>query len=196
MTAITIQQGRGCRGDREAHIRFMTGGRPRGGRRRYGHGPGGFGGPFFGPGRRAGSGDIRAAVLTLLAEEPMHGYQIIQVVSERTGGNWSPSPGSVYPTLQQLEDEGLIEPVASESGRRAFALTEEGRAAAAAGPASPWEEAAESIDTDLVELRDLVHQVLAATRQVAQAGTAAQIKAAQDVLRAARKSIYKLLAED
>ena len=173
----------------------MTGDRPRRGRRRYGHGPGGFGGPF-GPGRRAGRGDIRAAILALLAEEPMHGYQIIQVVSERSDGNWTPSPGSVYPTLQQLEDEGLIEPVASESGRRAFALTDEGREAATAGPAAPWDEAAESFDTDLVELRDLVHQVLAATRQVAQAGSAAQIKAAQDVLRAARKSIYKLLAED
>ena len=126
----------------------------------------------------------------------MHGYQIIQVISERSAGNWTPSPGSVYPTLQQLEDEGLIEPAASESGRRAFALTDEGRAAATDGPAAPWDEAAESFDTDLVELRDLVHQVLAATRQVAQAGSAAQIKAAQDVLRAARKSIYKLLAED
>jgi len=194
MTAITVEQGRGCRGDRAAHVRFMTGDRPRRGRRRYGHGPGGLG--FgFGHGRRS-RGDIRAAILALLSEEPMHGYQIIQVLSERSGGNWTPSPGSVYPTLQQLEDEGLIEPVAGESGRRAFALTEEGRAAAAAGPASPWEEAAESADTDLVELRDLVHQVLEATRQVAQAGTVAQIKAAQDVLRTARKSIYKLLAED
>ena len=76
------------------------------------HGPAGFGGPFFGPGRRAGRGDIRAAILALLAEEPMHGYQVIQVISERSGGNWTPSPGSVYPTLQQLEDEGLIEPAA------------------------------------------------------------------------------------
>ena len=90
------------------------------------HGPAGFGGPFFGPGRRAGRGDIRAAILALLAEEPMHGYQIIQVISERSGGNWTPSPGSVYPTLQQLEDEGLIEPAASESGRRVFALTDAG----------------------------------------------------------------------
>jgi DNA-binding PadR family transcriptional regulator len=161
------------------------------------HGPAGFGGPFFGPGRRAGRGDIRAAILALLAEEPMHGYQVIQVISERSGGNWTPSPGSVYPTLQQLEDEGLIEPAASESGRRVFTLTDAGRAAstAADGPA-PWEEAVGEADTDLVELRDLVHQVLAATRQVAQAGTATQIKGAQDVLRTARKGIYRLLAED
>jgi DNA-binding PadR family transcriptional regulator len=164
------------------------------------HGPAGFGGPFFGSGRRAGRGDIRAAILALLAEEPMHGYQIIQVISERSGGNWTPSPGSVYPTLQQLEDEGLIEPAASESGRRVFALTDAGRAASnestAGGAPAPWEEAVGEADRELVELRDLVHQVLAATRQVAQAGTAAQIKGAQDVLRTARKSIYRLLAED
>ena len=130
----------------------------------------------------------------------MHGYQIIQVISERSGGNWTPSPGSVYPTLQQLEDEGLIEPAASESGRRVFALTDAGRGASrestAGGAPAPWEEAVGEADRDLVELRDLVHQVLAATRQVAQAGTTAQIKSAQDVLRTARKSIYRLLAED
>ena len=160
-------------------------------------GPVGFGGPGFGPGRRAGRGDMRAAILSLLAEEPMHGYQIIQVISERSSGNWTPSPGSVYPTLQHLEDEGLIEPGPSESGRNVYALTEAGRAAqAAAGTATPWAEAEKDVDDDLVELRDLVHQVLAATRQVAQAGTAAQVKGAQDVLRTARKGIYRLLAED
>ena len=201
MTAITVENTGRCRCDRKVNLWFMTDERPRRrGRGRHGrgmHGPAGFGGPFFGPGRRAGRGDIRAAILALLAEEPMHGYQVIQVISERSGGNWTPSPGSVYPTLQQLEDEGLIEPAASESGRRAFALTDAGRAAstAADGPA-PWEEAVGEADSDLVELRDLVHQVLAATRQVAQAGTATQIRGAQDVLRTARKGIYRLLAED
>lgn len=160
-------------------------------------GPAGFGGAGFGPGRRAGRGDMRAAILALLAEESMHGYQIIQVISERSGGNWTPSPGSVYPTLQQLEDEGLIEPAPSKSGRRVYTLTEAGRAANAAdGTTTPWAEAEKDVDDDLVELRDLVHQVLAATRQVAQAGTAAQVKGAQEVLRTARKGIYRLLAED
>ena len=181
---------------------FMTGERP--GRRGHRRSRRGMHGPAasasaarFGPGRRAGRGDIRAAILTLLAEEPMHGYQIIQVISERSGGNWTPSPGSVYPTLQQLEDEGLIEPAASESGRRVFALTDAGKEAQTADTTpAPWEEAVEEADNDLVELRNLVHQVLAATRQVAQAGTQAQIKGAQDVLRTARKGIYKLLAED
>ena len=206
MTAFTVPQShsgghrRRHRKDAQLEVWFMTGERPgrHGPRRsRHGrHGQAGFGGPR-GPGRRAGRGDIRAAILTLLAEEPMHGYQIIQVISERSGGNWTPSPGSVYPTLQQLEDEGLIEPAASESGRRVFALTEAGKEAQTADTTpAPWEEAADGADNDLVELRNLVQQVLAATRQVAQAGTQAQIKGAQDVLRTARKGIYKLLAED
>ena len=202
--AFTFPAGGRCRQSGHFDIRFMTDDRPRhhGRRRSRGgmHGPAGFGGPAFGSGRRAGRGDIRAAILTLLAEEPMHGYQIIQVISERSGGAWTPSPGSVYPTLQQLEDEGLIEPAEAETGRRVFALTEAGRAAstaaAAEGASAPWQEAVDEVDADLIELRDLVHQVLAATRQVAQAGTTAQVKAAQDVLRTARKGIYRLLAED
>ena len=199
--AFTFPAGGRCRQSGHFDIRFMTDDRPRhhGRRRSRGgmHGPAGFGGPAFGSGRRAGRGDIRAAILTLLAEEPMHGYQIIQVISERSGGNWTPSPGSVYPTLQQLEDEGLIEPAASETGRRVFALTEAGRAASNAdGASAPWAEAVDEVDSDIVELRDLVQQVLAATRQVAQAGTTAQIKGAQDVLRTARKGIYRLLADE
>jgi DNA-binding PadR family transcriptional regulator len=201
MTALTVPHTGRCRRDPKVNLWFMTDERPRRrGRGRHGrgmHGPAGFGGPFFGPGRRAGRGDIRAAILALLAEEPMHGYQIIQVISERSGGNWHPSPGSVYPTLQQLEDEGLVEPAASETGRRVYALTESGRTANAADTTpAPWEEASDEVDNDLVELRDLVHQVLAAARQVAQAGTAAQVKGAQNVLRTARKGIYRLLAED
>jgi DNA-binding PadR family transcriptional regulator len=201
MTAITVPTAGRCRRDRNINLWLMTDERPRRrGRGRHGRGlrgPAGFGGPGFGPGRRAGRGDMRAAILALLAEEPMHGYQIIQVISERSGGNWTPSPGSVYPTLQHLEDEGLIEPAPSESGRNVYTLTEAGRTAQAAdGTATPWAEAEKDVDDDLVELRDLVHQVLAATRQVAQAGTTAQVKGAQDVLRTARKGIYRLLAED
>jgi DNA-binding PadR family transcriptional regulator len=198
---ITVPHGGRRRRGSHANVWFMTEERPRRrGRGKHGHrmhGPGGFGGPFFGPGRRAGRGDIRAAILALLAEEPMHGYQIIQVISERSGGNWRPSPGSVYPTLQQLEDEGLIEPAPAESGRRAYTLTEAGRTTNAAdGAPAPWEEAGEDVDDDLVELHDLVHQVLAATRQVAQAGTTTQVAGTKDVLRTARKGIYRLLAED
>jgi len=172
------------------------------GKRRHGRdfgrgGPffGGRGDAFFGGGRRAGRGDIRAAILALLSEESMHGYQIIRELSERTGGAWTPSPGSVYPTLQQLEDEELVQEQKSDSGRRVYALTDTGRAQAEALPKpAPWEAAAAEGEHD--ELRNLVVQVLGAVRNVAAAGTPPQVEAAQDVLRSARKSLYRILAEE
>ncbi|MFN8222336.1 MAG: PadR family transcriptional regulator [Gaiellales bacterium] len=180
------------------HVRFMgLEGGPRRGRRRGGHrGMFGFvpGGPPFG-GRKARRGDIRAAILALLAEAPMHGYQIIQELSERTEGVWRPSPGSVYPTLQQLEDEELIAPTQSESGKRVFALTDAGRETVAANPA-PWEAVAEEADDAVVNLWELARQVLEATRQVAATGSAGQVDAAQTILRDARKALYRLLADD
>ena len=184
MTAHAIT---GRRFHRDDRIHFMT--RPHGRRRGRPFGPG------HAFGRRAGRGDIRAAILALLVEEPMHGYQIIQELAERTGGVWRPSPGSVYPTLQQLEDEELVRENASESGKRVYALTDAGREQAAGAPA-PWTAVAGENESELMTLRDLAHQVLAATRQVAHAGTAAQIEAAQAVLRDARKALYRLLAED
>jgi DNA-binding PadR family transcriptional regulator len=174
-----------CGGD-EVRIHFMSG--PHRGRRRRHRGPHAFG-------RRAGRGDIRAAILVLLAEEPMHGYQIIQELTERTGGVWRPSPGSVYPTLQQLQDEELVREAPSETGKRVYELTETGREQAA-GATAPWNEVTGESADALVALHDLVHQVMAATRQVAHAGTAAQLEAAQDVLRDARRALYRLLAED
>ena len=173
-------------GGEEVRIHFM-GGPHRGRRRRHG-GPHAFG-------RRAGRGDIRAAILVLLAEEPMHGYQIIQELTERTGGVWRPSPGSVYPTLQQLQDEELVREAPSDSGKRVYELTEAGREQAA-GATAPWSEVTGESADALVSLHDLVHQVMAATRQVAHAGTAAQLEAAQNVLRDARRALYRLLAED
>src|SRR6476619_4210411 len=168
------------------------------GRRRRGHrgfGPPGFERQFFGGGRKAGRGDIRAAILALLAEEPMHGYQIIQELTERTGGVWRPSPGSVYPTLQQLQDEELVREAPSDSGKRVFELTEAGREQAD-GATAPWSEVTGESADALVTLHDLVHQVMAATRQVAHAGTAAQLESAQAILRDARRALYRLLAED
>ena len=165
-----------------------------------GFGPGfgpGFGGPMFGRGPKVGRGDVRAAILALLAEEPMHGYQVINELKERTSGVWRPSPGSVYPTLQALEDEGLI--VADkDSGRRVFTLTDDGRAAAAElgdGPA-PWEEVARGTDTSMVDLRNLTFQVGAAIMQVAQAGTPAQVASVREILIQTRRRIYQVLAED
>ncbi len=98
---------------------FGPEGRGRHGRR----GPGGR----RGRGPRASRGDIRAAILALLVEEQMHGYQIMREINERSGGVWRPSPGSIYPTLQQLQDEGLVDSEESPRGRRLFVLTDEGR---------------------------------------------------------------------
>ena len=104
--------------------------------------PGGPGfGPGFGPrhhdrggrgGRGGRRGDVRAAVLALLTERPMHGYEMIQELDQRTGGVWRPSPGSVYPTLQLLEDEGLIKSDEG-AGRKAYTLTEAGQTEAHRG---------------------------------------------------------------
>ncbi len=163
-------------------------------------GPGGGprGGPWagFARGPRAGRGDVRAAILTLLGESPMHGYQIIQELAERSGGMWRPSPGSVYPTLQLLEDEGLVRSDEVE-GKRVFHLTEAGTAEAAkrgADTAAPWEMGAEG--EPFAELRTLGFGVASAVMQVVQSGNEAQIQKAKDILSEARRSLYRLLAEE
>ena len=171
-------------------------------------GPGDFGGfrgwgggfpggpPWAWAGRRAGRGDIRAAILVLLAEKPSHGYQIIQEVEARSGGAWRVSPGSVYPTLQQLEDEGLVRIVAGETERRVYELTDTGTAEAErlrSGPA-PWDAAAGAVPGDFVELKDLIIGIGSATWQVVRAGEPGQLNAAKDILRDARKRLYMLLA--
>ncbi len=163
--------------------------------RHGGFGPG-FGGPMFGRGPRVGRGDVRAAILALLTEEPMHGYQIITELTERSGGVWRPSPGSVYPTLQAMEDQGLVTADTAE-GRRVFRLTDEGRDAAAAagdGPA-PWEDAARSADRSLVDLKGLAFEVGAAIMQVGQTGSDAQIRTVADILSETRRRIYLVLAD-
>jgi DNA-binding PadR family transcriptional regulator len=126
----------------------------------------------------------------------MHGYQIIQELAGRSGGAWRPSPGSVYPTLQQLEDEGLVK--AKElDGRRVFELTASGRKEAerlVTGEA-PWDEAAAEDGEGIGQLRDLAMQVGAATLQVAHAGSAMQVAKAAAILTEARKDLYRLLAD-
>jgi len=136
--------------------------------------------------------------LTLLAEQPMHGYQIITELGSRSGGVWRPSPGSVYPTLQQLQDEGLVT-VSEEEGRRTFSLTDAGRAEverASAGRRAPWEDMADEADDAAGGLKSLVGQLIAATLQVATAGTHDQVAQAEKVLTDARRAMYRLLAED
>jgi DNA-binding PadR family transcriptional regulator len=143
-----------------------------------------------------GRGDVRAAILALLAEEPMHGYQIITELTGRSGGVWNPSPGSVYPTLQALEDQGLVTADKAE-GKRVFSLTDEGRAEAQSagdGPA-PWEEAARSANRSLVDLRGLMFDVGAAIMQVGRAGSEQQVKAVGEILTDTRRRIYLILAE-
>ncbi|NBM16437.1 PadR family transcriptional regulator [Streptomyces sp. GC420] len=161
------------------------------------------GGPWGGPGRgrggprgRARRGDVRASILALLKDRPMHGYEMIQEIAERSGGAWKPSPGSVYPTLQLLEDEGLI---ASESdaGKKLFTLTESGRAAAGAGPDAPWEEAGRGIDWETVnDIRQAGFGLMEAFGQVWKTGTPDQRQKAITVINEARKKLYLILAED
>jgi DNA-binding PadR family transcriptional regulator len=178
-------------GHRHHHSSHRHGGR--------GFGPWGFGpgGPWAGRGPRARRGDVRAALLTLLAEEPRNGYQLMQEIERRSEGVWRPSPGSVYPALQQLEDEGLVRSDESE-GRKLFHLTDEGRQAAEAAAAggAPWEAASESVDSDVWELFNVGRQTGMATVQIAQAGTAEQVAAAREVLSNARRALYGILAED
>ena len=127
----------------------------------------------------------------------MHGYQIMNELSERTGGVWRPSPGSIYPALEMLQDEGLVKS-ADQDGRRVFQLTETGTEAAekAASQPAPWDAVAGEGDAEAVELRDLVGQVIVAARSVVGAGEAAQIEQAKDVLKDARKRLYRILADD
>jgi DNA-binding PadR family transcriptional regulator len=167
-------------------------------------GPPWMGDPRMGGGRgmrgpRARRGDVRAAALALLAEEPMNGYQIIQAIGERSDGVWRPSPGSVYPALQQLEDEGLIRAEAGDGGRRAYRLTDEGRSYVEAHPdevRAPWELVAGSVGDTALEMRSLIGQVGMAAFQVVTAGTEGQVAQARTVLTDARKALYRLLAAD
>jgi DNA-binding PadR family transcriptional regulator len=143
-------------------------------------------------------GDVRAAVLVLLEETPRNGYQIIQELSERSNGAWRPSPGSVYPILQQLEDEGLVEIASTESGKT-FHLTAKGKTLVEAerdALGKPWEAAAAEVSDATSDLYGTLRQVASATRQVGIAGSDAQTKQAVTILAEARKSIYRLLAED
>ncbi|MFS0866601.1 PadR family transcriptional regulator [Microbacterium sp. 179-B 1A2 NHS] len=146
-------------------------------------------------GSRMSRGDVRAAVLTLLAERPMHGYQIIQEISERSGGSWKPSAGSVYPTLQLLADEGLL--TAEEAGgRKTYALTEAGRieADAASGKSAPWESTSKESHRGTALPKAGVELAQAAA-QVARTGTPEQVQQAVDVIDDARRRLYALLAQ-
>jgi DNA-binding PadR family transcriptional regulator len=211
---------RNARRDFRDHVRehVAEGGQfERGFGRNFGPGgPGGFG-PGFGPGfgfgpgprgRRGGGpghpgrgrgrgkrGDVRAAILTLLTERPMHGYEMIQEIAERSKDLWKPSPGSVYPTLQLLVDEGLLVAGESDGSKKLFELTDEGRAAAEKIETAPWDEIAEGADPGQVNLRTAVGQLFGAVRQAAVAGTSEQQQRIVDIVNNARREIYGILGE-
>jgi DNA-binding PadR family transcriptional regulator len=151
----------------------------------------------WGGGRRMRRGDVRGEVLSALLEGPAHGYEVIRRLGEKSGGVWKPSPGSVYPTLQLLEDAGLV--LATEQdGKRVYELTDEGRAEAeqqATEGGSPW--GAETPEmASRFKVRDAAAQLHMAARQVAHTGNPDQIERAIAALRQARQAIYQILAED
>ncbi len=163
--------------------------------------PGPMFGGGFGPrgrgghGRRIRRGNVRAALLALLAERAMHGYEMIQELDGRTGGVWRPSPGSVYPTLQMLEDEGLV--VSEEQGgKRLFSLTETGREAAAAQETAPWEEVTAEAGENVLRGREAIGQLMGALQQVMTVGSETQKERALDVVNDARRRLYGILADD
>jgi DNA-binding PadR family transcriptional regulator len=175
-------------------------------RHRYGRGDFvgiAFGGPFgpgWGPrggGRKARRGDIRIAALLLLEEEPRNGYEIMQEVEHRSEGTWRPSPGSVYPALAQLEDEGLIR--AEEiDGRKVFVITDEGRALLAqrgSERAAPWEQMSSAAGEEHAQFGKLIREVAYAFAQLARTGSQAQLAAAREVLVQARRELYRILAD-
>ncbi|MEV0033378.1 PadR family transcriptional regulator [Nocardia sp. NPDC050793] len=178
----------------------------RGGRHGFGpeFGPGfdpGYG-PHFGRGRGRGGrgrrGDVRAAVLLLLTERPMHGYELIQQIRERSDDIWRPSPGSIYPALAQLEDEGLVL-IEKVAGRKTAKLTEAGTEYVAAHReelGDPWAEVKADVGTQAIDLRGLVGQVMGAVGQVAAVGTPEQAAKAAEILNDTRRSLYRILAED
>lgn len=168
----------------------------------FGPGPFGAGGPRGRGGRRSAGrgrgrrGDVRAAILKLLTERPMHGYEMTQEIAARSDSLWKPSPGSIYPTLQLLVDEGLIVPAESRGSKKTFELTTEGRAAADAIETPPWEEIAQDVDPAAVNLRSAVGQLLGAVGQSLHIANAAQQQRILDIVNNARREIYQILGEE
>ena len=162
-------------------------------------GPPGPAGPPGPPrGRKAGRGDVRAAILALLQEGPRTGYQIMSDIDERSGGAWRPSPGAVYPALSQLADEGLI--AGDESGgKRMYSLTEAGREYVRENPdmaRGAWESDAQQEAWQLPGLFAEAARLGAGIVQVAHAGTPEQVRAAERLLERTRRGIYQILADD
>jgi len=145
-------------------------------------------------GTRAGRGELRSAILALLAERPMHGYQIIREIEERSSGSWKPSAGSVYPTLQLLADEGFVSTEES-NGRKIYSLTEAGREdVASAETAAPWDSAGSTPGFGALPKAGV--ELAQAAAQVGRTGTPKQVQEAVTVLEEARRRLYSILAQD
>jgi DNA-binding PadR family transcriptional regulator len=159
-------------------------------------GPPGPPGPPRGP--KAGRGDVRAAILALLQEGPRNGYQIMSEIEERSGGAWRPSPGAVYPALQLLADEGLVE--AEESGgRRTFSLTDAGRRHVEENPETAraaWKSMTPGEPGELPGLFAQAARLGGSIVQMAHAGTPGQVRAAEQLLEQTRRQMYQILASD
>ncbi|MCZ2849848.1 PadR family transcriptional regulator [Modestobacter sp. VKM Ac-2978] len=170
----------------------FRGGHQRGAAFRSGPHPGGR--HTGGRGRRP-RGDVRTAVLQLLTQQPMHGYQLMQAIAERSGGRWTPSPGAIYPTISQLEDEGLVT-VTAESGRKLVTLTGTGHTHVAERRPTWSDPFADDQGCDAgPDLRGLTMGVHGAVKEIARTGTEAQRAAAAQVLADTRRALYLLLAD-
>jgi DNA-binding PadR family transcriptional regulator len=164
----------------------------------FGPGFGGFGPRgFMPPGpQRKRRGDVRLAIISLLNEKPYNGYALIKDIAEKSGGTWTPSPGSVYPTLQQLVDEELIEGV-GEGRRTEFQLTAEGRAYVEAHTEElqrVWASVTERSDAD-AGLHESVAKLMGVVHQFRFAATDAQRAEAVTKLDEARRALYGILAD-
>ena len=125
----------------------------------------------------------------------MHGYEMIQEIAERTSDVWKPSPGSVYPTLQLLVDEGLIVGTESEGSKKLFELTDEGRAAAEKIVTPPWDEIAQGIEPGHLNLRAAMGQLFGAVAQSAHTASPEQQQRIVDIVNNARREVYQILGE-
>lgn len=148
--------------------------------------------PALGP--RVRRGDVRVALLRLLTEEPRNGYQMIEEIVRRSGGVWRPSPGSVYPALQQMEDEGLVRGEET-GGSRLYRLTEEGRRQADER-AEPWADVVRSLPEDRHELRLLWGQLSEAFVHLTHVADDRQVAETKKLLRSTRQAMFRILAED
>jgi DNA-binding PadR family transcriptional regulator len=157
----------------------------------------GGGGPFGGGRGRRRRGDVRTALLMLLADESRNGYQLMQTIEERSGGRWRPSPGSVYPALAQLEDEGLVR-ATERDGAKLFEITDAGREHIGdrVGQSPPWEMEDDPAFEAAADFRSLIKQLALATMQVVHAGDEDQVRRAREALNETRRKLYRILAED